>query len=162
MKKIIKAYNCFEEVFLVALIAAMTIIIFMQVVMRYCFNESLSWSEELARIMFIWASWIGISLGEKKSEHIKITMVTDRLKGKAQKFTLIAADICTLIILGILCVEGVGVVEHIFVLKNMTPAVGFPKWLVYGAVPLSCALMGARVCKSLIYRIANKLPEEVK
>ena len=122
MKKIVNVYNKFEEIFLVILLLVMVVLIFVQVVMRYCFNSSLSWSEELARILFIWVSWIGISLGQKKGEHIKITMVTDKLKGNAKKAILVLSDICTLAILGILCVKGTEVVMHIMGLGAAMPA----------------------------------------
>ncbi len=34
----------------------------------------LTWSEELGKFLFVWITWLGISLGERKGEHIKITM----------------------------------------------------------------------------------------
>lgn len=160
-KKLLRFYNNFEEVFLVACIATMVILIFVQVCMRYILNSSLVWSEELARILFIWASWIGISLGQKKGEHIKITMVTDRLHGKVKTAVLLLGNICTLLILIVLCVEGVGVVEHILLLGSSTPALGIPKFLVYSAVPLSCLLMTIRVVKETWLIATGKTNEEV-
>ena len=44
-----KFLNNFEEYFCVWTLAIMTIVVFVQVVMRYVFANSLSWSEELAR-----------------------------------------------------------------------------------------------------------------
>ena len=161
MKKIVNVYNKFEEIFLVILLLVMVVLIFVQVVMRYCFNSSLSWSEELARILFIWVSWIGISLGQKKGEHIKITMVTDKLKGNAKKAILVLSDICTLAILGILCVKGTEVVMHIMGLGRAMPATGCPKWIVYSAVPLSCMLMAIRVIKDLVITLKDKQQQEV-
>ncbi|MCI6820812.1 MAG: TRAP transporter small permease [Clostridiales bacterium] len=161
MKKIVNVYNKFEEIFLVILLLVMVVLIFVQVVMRYCFNSSLSWSEELARILFIWVSWIGISLGQKKGEHIKITMVTDKLKGNAKKAILVLSDICTLAILGILCVKGTEVVMHIMGLGAAMPATGCPKWIVYSAVPLSCMLMAIRVIKDLVITLKDKQQQEV-
>lgn len=156
IKKLIGIYDKFEEIFLVVCIAAMVVAIFAQVVMRYVLNSSLVWSEELARILFIWASWIGISLGQKKGEHIKITMVTDRLHEKAQKAVLVIGDICTIFILIVLCVEGVKVVEHIMSIGTATPALGIPKSVVYAAVPVSCFLMAVRVIKSMWITLTRK------
>ena len=161
MKKIINLYNKFKEIFLVVLLVIMVVLIFVQVVMRYCFNSSLSWSEELARILFIWVSWIGISLGQKKGEHIKITMVTDKLKGNAKKFVLLLADVCTLVILAVLCVKGMEVVMQTMGLGAAMPATGCPKWIVYSAVPLSCLLMAIRVVKDLVLTLTNRKQEEV-
>ena len=86
MKKFINALNKTEEVVLVAMFALMVAIIFIQVVMRKL-NNSLYWSEELGKFLFIWISWLGISIGEKRGEHIKITMLTDKFSPKVQHIT---------------------------------------------------------------------------
>lgn len=59
MKKVIGFYNSLEAHLLVISLAFTTLLIFVQVVMRYVFNNSLSWSEELARYVFIWQIWLG-------------------------------------------------------------------------------------------------------
>ena len=44
-----------EDILLVTLLSLMSLIIFVQVIMRYLMRNSLSWSEELARYLFIWS-----------------------------------------------------------------------------------------------------------
>ena len=78
MKKIVRIYDAFEEKFLMLQLAIAVTVIFIQVVMRYIFNSSLSWSEELARYLYIWQGWLGISFVERKKAHIAI----DTLKEK--------------------------------------------------------------------------------
>ena len=144
-KKLGHIYNRFEEIFLVILLLIMVVVIFLQVVMRYAFNNSLSWSEELARILFIWVSWVGISFGQKRAEHIKITLVTDAVKGKAKEIVLLVADLCTLGILVVLLVKGIQITDKIYTMASITPALSVPKWLVYASVPVSCLLMAVRL-----------------
>ena len=74
--------NHTEEIVIVAMFALMVAVIFLQVIMRYVFSNSLSWSEELGKFLFVWITWLGISLGERMGEHIKITMLVDRLPFK--------------------------------------------------------------------------------
>ena len=58
MKKIAQCYNKLEEWLLVGSLAFSVILLFIQVIMRSVFNSSLSWSEELARYIFIWQIYI--------------------------------------------------------------------------------------------------------
>ena len=60
-----------EEMLLVILLAAIVLVMLYQIVRRYLFNSSLSWSEELGKFLFVWISWMGISLGQREGEHIK-------------------------------------------------------------------------------------------
>lgn len=60
MKKLIHWLDEYLEVSLcVALMSVMTVVIFVQVVMRYVFHNSLTWSEEFAKILLYLAdlSW---------------------------------------------------------------------------------------------------------
>lgn len=95
---IIDVLNKIEEILIIAMFSAMVIVIFAQVIMRKGFNNSLYWSEELGKFLFVWISWLGISLGEREGEHIKITMLIDKLPfKKAHIFNIISS----LIVLGI-------------------------------------------------------------
>ena len=150
LKKIAWLYNHLEEYVLVILLAITVFLGLAQVIMRYVFNDSLTWSEELSRVLFIWMSWLGISYGHKKNEHIKITMLVDRLKGTTRKVVLVIANIITIAILVIFSVEGVVVVKQVMAIGTFTPALHIPKWLVYSSVPVSCALMAIRVIKDVV------------
>lgn len=161
VKKVVNIYDHIEEILLVVCLLVMVVVIFLQVVMRYGFNSSLSWSEELARILFIWASWIGISFGQKKGEHIKITLVIDNLRGKARIIVLLLADLFTLVILAVLLFKGVEITQKIFNMASTTPALFIPKWILYASVPISCTLMSIRVLKSMWDKIFIKKSGEV-
>ena len=161
VKKVVNIYDHIEEILLVVCLLVMVVVIFLQVVMRYGFNSSLSWSEELARVLFIWASWIGISFGQKKGEHIKITLVIDNLRGKARTIVLLLADLFTLAILAVLLFKGVEITQKIFNMASTTPALFIPKWILYASVPISCTLMSIRVLKNMWDKIFIKKSGEV-
>lgn len=90
-----------EEAILVGTFALMVTIIFVQIIMRYIFNNSLSWSEELGKFLFVWISWLGISIGAKRKEHIKITMFVDKC---SPQLKLVCDILSELIVLGICAV----------------------------------------------------------
>ena len=99
--KIISFIDKLEEISLVIMYSAMVLIIFFQVIMRYVFNNSLSWSEELGKFLFVWLSWVGISIGAKRGEHIKLTMFVDKLSPKGAQISNIISE---LIVIGICAV----------------------------------------------------------
>jgi TRAP-type C4-dicarboxylate transport system permease small subunit len=123
--------------------------------MRYVFNNSLSWSEETARFLFVWFSWIGISLGQRRGEHIRVTIVVDRFKGKAQLAVLIAADVVTLAILAVLAGYGYIAMQLIFDTGTLSSALRIPMWIVFSAMPLGCAVMGIRVVAGIVDKVRN-------
>ena len=71
--KLLKLLDEKLEMFIcITLMSVLTIVLGIQVFMRYVMQASLSWSEELARYMFVWLVYIGISYGAKVMRHIKI------------------------------------------------------------------------------------------
>ena len=80
-----KILNNFEEYLCVCGMAVMTGVVFLQVIMRYVFSNSLSWSEEFARFTFIWISWVGASYAVREGSHFRVKMFADKLKGKARE-----------------------------------------------------------------------------
>lgn len=160
-QKIFNVLNRTEEIVLVTLLATTVILIFTQVIMRYVFNSSLSWTEELARYMFIWESWLGISLGARMGKHIRIEILINKLKGNAFIVVMTIADILTLVILGFLIYYGVELTDKVFGLMNKSSALRIPMGFVYLALPVSCTLMVVRTVTDLIVRIKGKGVEVV-
>ena len=76
-----KCVSCIGIVILVILIVACVA----QVFFRFVLNNSLSWSEELARYCFIWMHMLGASLLIKGSGHATVTVILDILHGTARK-----------------------------------------------------------------------------
>lgn len=102
--------NHTEEIVIVGMFAAMVAVIFLQVIMRYVFNNSLPWSEELGKFFFVWITWLGISLGERVGEHIKITMLTDRLPFKVAQVVNILSEIIVIAICAVTFYYGMSLV----------------------------------------------------
>lgn len=94
MKKVMKFLDeHLEEVLCVFLMSFMTLLIFVQVVMRYVFNNSLSWSEELARYVFIWLVYIGVSYGCKLQKHLRIDAALYIFPEKIRPYIRIIGDV---------------------------------------------------------------------
>lgn len=60
---------------IVAASAAMIAIVTLQVVLRYGFNASLDWSEEISRLLFVWCMFLAIPLGIREGAHVGIELL---------------------------------------------------------------------------------------
>jgi len=56
-----------EEFLLVVMLAAMTLIMGIQIFSRYALGQSLSWSEEVTRFLFIWSGFLSVSYCSKNA-----------------------------------------------------------------------------------------------
>lgn len=110
-KKVLKALDKIEDTVLITMFMAMVGVIFFQVIMRYFFNNSLSWSEELGKFLFVWLSWLGISIGHRRKEHIKITLLIDKLPYKLKKSAEAITELILIVICGITMYYGVAMIN---------------------------------------------------
>jgi TRAP-type transport system small permease protein len=67
---------------LIALLAAMAIIIFTNVAMRYLTSASLEWAEEVSRHMMIWLTFLGAGPVLRYGGHIAVENLQDALPAK--------------------------------------------------------------------------------
>jgi TRAP-type transport system small permease protein len=64
---------------LCAAMAVMVAVVGAQVALRYGFNSSIDWADEIARLTFVWSIFLAIALGIKTGSHIGIEIVVARL-----------------------------------------------------------------------------------
>ena len=138
-----------EETVVVVLLAGMSLIIGLQVFMRYVMQESLSWSEEVARFMFIWLIYIGISYGVKTGRHIHIDVVFNMLPVRVGRWLAVLADLLFFGFAAFIAWKGAEVVRGIVLSGQSSAAVELPMWVVYSAAPTGFTLVMFRLAQGL-------------
>ena len=73
------------EALIVLLFAAIVLVGGLQVLCRYGFNASLSWSEELQRYGLIWMVFVALVAGYRRGAHIGMSLLLERLPRAAQR-----------------------------------------------------------------------------
>jgi TRAP-type C4-dicarboxylate transport system permease small subunit len=151
--RIIKTLNHVEDAVLVAMVVIMVSSIFLQVIMRYVFNNSLSWSEELGKFMFVWVSWIGISIGQRRFEHIKIEMLTGRLPYRWAMVCNIVSDLIVICICATTAYYG----ALLTVNQYTTNYAGIRISISWGylAVTIGCGIMVLRCIGTIVWAVGN-------
>ncbi len=95
----------FEETVIALILGLMTILTFINVVLRYLFNSSLIWGLEVVLILFAWLVLFGVSYGVKVTAHLGVDALTNILPRRLRRFVaLIAGMLC--IIYAMLLLKG--------------------------------------------------------
>ena len=157
MKKIlIKIWDHLEEIFLLPSLMFSVGLIFLQVIMRYVVGQSLTWSEELARYLYIWQTWIGVSYAAKNGTHLRITMVKDRLSAKSQQVLELFVTLVWIGFAIFIIVQGMSAVETIARFGQKSSALQIPMQICYVAIPVGMVLMIIRLIERTIKGFLHK------
>ncbi len=120
-------------------IGLMLSIIFLQVTLRYVFHFTFSFSEELARYLFVWTVFLCIPVVAKAGGHMAVGVVTERIQGFWSKVCLTSGSFLTLLFSTILFWQGVRMVR--LTQFQTSPALGIKMSHVYLAIPLGAAML---------------------
>lgn len=87
--------NELEESIIALLLAAMTIITFINVILRYGFNSGLEWGLDATAQLFAWLVIFGTSYAIKTTSHLGVDAVVNLFNPRIQRvFALIAGAVC--------------------------------------------------------------------
>lgn len=153
MKKVIEKFDIFEERLLVASLAFNVLVVFFQIIMRSIFNMSISWSEELSRYIFIWQTWLGVSIAYRYNEHIRVDMIYNFFKSEKSKKSINA--IVDLIWLGMnlfLLYQGVKLLGSMNARNALSSGMRLPLVYIYAALPISSLLLSMRIIVNFFYK----------
>ena len=144
-----------EKVICMTLLTAFTIILFIQVIMRYVFNSSLPWSEELSRYMFIWMVYLGVSYGAKQMKHLKIEAFLSVFPKKWRPYVLILAEILTLVFAIYVIFSASFMVQRIGRLGTKSTALQIPMQYVHAAPLVGFTLTAIRQVQNIFHQVKN-------
>jgi TRAP-type C4-dicarboxylate transport system permease small subunit len=88
-----------EDYLALVVFGALILLVFLQVVSRYVFNNSFIWSEELARYHFITLTFIGAIMAARHGSFIRIELFSSFLPSKARRRLALVVNVVELIFL---------------------------------------------------------------
>ena len=139
----------FEEWTLIVMLAAMTLLTFVQVVMRYVFNSGFTWALELTTIFFAVMIFIGISYGVRVGAHIGIDVLVAKLKPGPKRALSIFVVLLCLLYAGIVIYGSLIYVSKIYTVGVELEDLPAPIWVVRAIMPLGYALLTFRFAQIL-------------
>ena len=132
-----------EDWLAIAIFWGLAFIVFAQFFTRYVLNDSLAWTEEIARYALIWTVFVGAVMVTRRNRHIAVELVANLLPPTTTRAVLLAfIDVVKLLFLGLLAYFSLTIVERMHY-QRMT-VIDLPMSWVYGGVVLGCIGMFAR------------------
>ena len=126
------------------ILAALIIDIWIGVFGRYVFELPVTWAEELARYLMIWAALLAVSCGVARREHVAVTALLHRIPIRTRRWIDVAIDLLAFSFFAFLCYYGIGMTQQgatqYATIFEMTMTIPF------ASVPVSSAL----VCVQLV------------
>lgn len=134
-----------EEGIIVVLLAAMTLLTFVQVCLRYLFNSGFIWAFEATGYMFAWLILAGISYAVRVHAHIGVDVLVKALPaGPRRVVGLVAVGLCILYA-AIMTYAGWDYFYVLFRRGRMAEDIPLPVWAFTMILPLGFLLFGLRL-----------------
>jgi TRAP-type C4-dicarboxylate transport system permease small subunit len=146
-KKIVRGCCAVLEFIAVICLAAMVVVVMIQVTGRYIFSKTPGWSEELARVFMIIFSFIGLAIGVRDKIHIAMSVVVDIILKKI-RLPIEIFDKVLIMVLGIMMSVNMGRLFRMLQ-YNRLPGTGIPILWMY----IFPTIVGVLMALVAIYQI---------
>jgi TRAP-type C4-dicarboxylate transport system permease small subunit len=148
-----------EKSISVVLLAAMTIIITLQLILRWT-GQPLDWTEEIARYCFVWLVYIACAYGVKKRAHIKVDAVMLIFKGKGKFIIKVLSNILFFVFAAVISYQGFKLLGKIGSTGQISPAIQIPMVFPYASYVVGFVLVMLRLIQDTILLFKERTIEE--
>jgi len=120
-------------------VVAEVLVLLTGVVSRFVFNHPLTWSDELASIMFLWLAMLGAAIAQRRGQHMRMTALIGMCSGSLRDTLETAGAAAPALFLLLILVPSYNFAEdQTFV---HTPALGLNDAIRAAALPVGVVLM---------------------
>ena len=132
------------------LMFAMTIVVLTQLVSRNFLKVPVIWTEDVAKLLLVWMTFIGSPVVLHKGEHLMVDLIYAQASPKGKKYIRLLSCVVVVIFCVIAVKIGIDVCTNKVILRSSTAAAKIPRVFIYGALPVGALLMGLVALNSLI------------
>ena len=144
------------EALLALALAAMVVMVFGNVVLRYAFDSGITVSEELSRFLFVWITFLGAVIVMGQGGHLGFNLVVNALPRAGQRVCRIVSDV---LMLGCCVIFLHGAWAQVTInLTNHAPVSGVPLGWAYAAALVAGIGLGLIVLADLVAALAGRDP----
>ncbi len=117
----------------------MTLIVVIEVILRYGFGRSIFFSEELSRLTFVWGGFLAVSLALRKGIHAYVALAVDLLPRTPKRYVALFSHATVLFFLLFIFFSSLTVLPHQWV--QFTPTMEIRMFWFYLSIPVGMGLM---------------------
>ncbi len=145
-----------EEGIISLLLVSMTLLVFMEVIMRFVFNTGLLWAEELTLLLSAWMVLLGASYGIKKGTHIGVDALVRTLPDKARRIVAILAALLCVVYCGLFIYGAWGYLSLMHMIGIELEDMAIPTWLGHSILLIGFCLLALRLIQLIVRLIQGK------
>lgn len=151
-----KIFGKIEEIIAGICLTIMSILAFTNVLARYFFHASFSFSDEITTYLFVLLSLIGASIAAKRHEHLVFTVIEDLVPPTVKKILNFISYLMAVIFTSIIFYYGILMVISQYTLGQKTAGMQWPEWIFGSFVPIGSFFVLIRFLQILIHIISGK------
>jgi TRAP-type C4-dicarboxylate transport system permease small subunit len=143
MHQLVRLLNDGLKYVVIGLLWAMVIAVFLQVVFRFVLDQPLAWTEEVARYLLVWITFMGASYAMSQRAHIGVDVLVRLLPRAPQKTVHLLSVMISLVFFLVVVQQG-----YLLMQKTMTQVssvLHIPMGWVYLAIPLSGIILSVNL-----------------
>lgn len=145
----------FEPILMAVLFYAITLLVTLQVILRFVFSSGFAWGEEVSRFMFVWLMYISIAYATRNQRHIKVAFLVKRFRVAVRKKLMIFTDVLFLLFCIISFYAAIMVCRTVFEFQDMAVTINVSLNIVFGAGVLGFGLMVIRLIQSIAWKVKH-------
>jgi TRAP-type C4-dicarboxylate transport system permease small subunit len=124
---------------IILMVPVMTIVVFLQVVLRYIFLAPLPWVEEFSKYLLIWISTLGSAYAIRHGLHISVVFLNKRIQGHAKSGITLLIHSLAVSFFAVCLVEGISLASRQS--NQLSPALQVPMTWPLLAIPVGFGFM---------------------
>lgn len=157
-----KLFEWIEEGLSALCLILMTALTFANVIARYVFSASFSFSEEITTYLFVLLSLLGTAIAAKRRAHLGLTILTDAVSPQVRKIMNLVSCILAVAFSGAIFFYGIKMVMNQRMLGQVTAGMQWPEWIFGSFVPVGAFFVVVRFAQCLMEELKNNAGEEEK
>jgi len=145
-----------ERGFLGGAIIFSSLLLFINVIMRYVFLYPIYWAEELCRYLMVWMIFIGASQVTLQGGHVAVDIVPRLLPKRANLVLAFLVNGISILFCLVLAYFAYRQMMRVKIAHQISPAMELPMWVAYLSIPLGTAMMSVRYVQQIALRMRGR------